>query len=53
MRVEDLMELAPAARKAGLRSFVVRRILQRVERGEVSPLEAGWLKVRSRTNAHL
>ena len=39
-RVEDLMELADAAYAAGLSSFIVRRTLQRMERGEISVCDA-------------
>lgn len=39
-RVDDMMELADAAYLAGLGSFVVRRTVQRLERGEIEPLEA-------------
>jgi hypothetical protein len=39
-RVEDLMELADAAGKAGLQSFIVKRMLQRLERGEITILRA-------------
>lgn len=39
-RVGGLVELAAAIHAAGLQSFVVRRALQRLERGEVSPSDA-------------
>ena len=41
--IRDLLKLARAAHGAELGSFVVRRILQRLERGEIAPLEAARL----------
>ena len=38
--VPDLLELGEAIAATGLHSFVVRRTLQRMERGEIMPLEA-------------
>ena len=38
--VSDLLELGDAIAGAGLHSFVVRRTLQRMEQGEITPLEA-------------
>ena len=38
--VPDLLELSDAITSVGLCSFVVRRALQRMERGEIAPLEA-------------
>jgi hypothetical protein len=39
-RVEHLMELAQVAYVAGLLSFVVRRTIQRLERGEITVISA-------------
>ena len=38
--VPDLFMLADAIAAAGLNTFAVRRALQRMERGEITPLEA-------------
>jgi len=38
--VPDLLILADAIAAAGLHTFLVRRALQRMERGELTPLEA-------------
>ena len=45
--VPDLLELGEAIAAAGLRSFVARRTLQRMERGEIAPLEAAEIIRRS------
>jgi hypothetical protein len=39
-RVEELMELAEAVYAAGLLSFIVRRTIQRLERGEITVARA-------------
>jgi hypothetical protein len=39
-RVADLMKLHDAVSRPGLNSFIVRRTLQRLSRGEIEPLEA-------------
>lgn len=41
-RVEDLMELEREVQRCGP-VFTVRRVLQRLERGEVTPLEAALI----------
>ncbi len=38
--VPDLLEFGEAIAAVDLHSFVVRRTLQRLERGEITPLEA-------------
>lgn len=39
-RAPELMALYDAARAAGLYTFVVRRTVQRLERGEIMPTDA-------------
>ena len=39
-RVDELFRLADAIAAAGLHSFAVRRTLQRLERGDVDPIQA-------------
>ena len=51
-RVEDLMDLAGAVYKAGLSSFVVRRAVQRLERGEISVAQAVSLIRRGVGHCH-
>lgn len=48
-RVEDLLELARAAYGVGLGSFVIRRTVQRLERGEISVSDAISLIAARRT----
>ena len=47
--VDDLMKLSDAIIAAGLHSFVVRRALQRMEQGEITPLETAEI-IRQSSN---
>ena len=42
-RVPDLFVLADAIAAAGLNTFAVRRALQRMESGEITPIDAARL----------
>lgn len=42
-QVDDLLLLADVIAAAGLHTFVVRRALQRLEWGEITPLKAAQL----------
>lgn len=50
-RVDDLMILAGEIRLTGP-TFTVRRVLQRLERDEITPLQAAELVARSRQPDH-
>ena len=39
-KVPDLLILADALASADLNTFAVRRVLQRMERGEIKPIDA-------------